>query len=88
MPEKEINEKRNSLILFITVFAMFSLVYMAKQCFNAAMADIVNEGFLTKTGTGFIIMTYYVIYAPMQVVGGMEADKYDSGKLIMIGLID
>ena len=87
MRKIKIDSIRASLILFFTVFTVYLISYMTKQCFNAAMADIVNEGFMTKTQTGFIIMVFYLIYAPMQIVGGIAADKFDSVKLIIIGLI-
>ena len=73
--------------MFIAVFSMYSLVCMTKQCFNAAMADIVNDGVLTKSQTGLIISAFYVIYAPTQLIGGIAADKFDSERLILIGLI-
>ena len=66
---------------------MYTVVFMTKQCFNAAMADIVNEGFMTKTQTGIIITVFYLVYAPTQIVGGFAADRWDSGRLIAIGLI-
>ena len=87
MRKIKIDSIRASIILFFTIFTVYAFSYMTKQCFNAAMADIVNDGFMTKTQTGFIIMFFYLIYAPMQIVGGIAADKFDSVKLIMIGLI-
>ncbi|MBQ3426904.1 MAG: MFS transporter [Clostridia bacterium] len=80
-------EKKLSFAMFVVVFIMYSLVCMTKQCFNAAMADIVNEGVLTKSQTGLIISAFYIVYAPTQLIGGFAADRYDSERLILIGLI-
>lgn len=60
---------------------------MTKNCFNAALADIVNEGVLTKSQTGSITAAFYIVYAPLQIVGGMAADRFSPHLLIKIGLI-
>ncbi|MBO5315839.1 MAG: MFS transporter [Clostridia bacterium] len=72
---------------FIFLFALYSIVYMTKNCFNAALADIVNEGILTKSQTGSITAAFYIVYAPLQIVGGMAADHFSPHLLIKIGLI-
>lgn len=72
---------------FIFLFALYSIVYMTKNCFNAALADIVNEGILTKSQTGSITAAFYIVYAPLQIVGGMAADRFSPHLLIKIGLI-
>ena len=72
---------------FIFLFALYSIVYMTKNCFNAALADIVNEGILTKSQTGSITAAFYIVYAPLQIVGGMAADRFSPHMLIKIGLI-
>ena len=80
-------EKKLSIYMFTAVFIMYMLVCMTKQCFNAAMADIVNEGVLTKSQTGLIISAFYIIYAPTQLIGGIAADRYNCERLILTGLI-
>lgn len=72
---------------FVFLFALYAIVYMTKNCFNAALADIVNEGILTKSQTGSITAAFYIVYAPLQVVGGMAADRFSPHLLIKIGLI-
>ena len=71
---------------FWFIWVMYSIVYMTKSCFSAAMASIVFEGVMTKSQTGLIISVFYLVYAPLQIYGGMLADKYDPEKLILIGL--
>ena len=46
------------------------------------------EGAMTKSQTGLITAVFYLVYAPLQVVGGIFADKYDPEKLIKIGLME
>ncbi len=66
---------------------MYAVVYMTKNCYSAAMASIVDEGVLTLSQTGFMTTAFYFVYAPLQVLGGIFADKYNPEKMIKIGLI-
>lgn len=54
---------------FCFIWLMYAVVYMTKNCFNAALASIVAEGILTKSQTGFITSAFYLVYAPLQIVG-------------------
>ena len=82
-----LEDKKKSLTLFWTVFFIYVLVYMTKNCFSAAMASIVDAGVLTKSQTGLITAVFYLVYTPLQVVGGMSADRFDPARLIKIGLV-
>ena len=44
-------------------------------------------GCLTKTQTGLITALFYLVYAPLQIPGGILADKYNPERLVQIGLI-
>lgn len=72
---------------FWFLWLTYMLVYMTKSCFSAAMASIVAEGALTKSQTGLITSVFYIIYAPLQILGGVFADKYDPEKLVKISLL-
>lgn len=72
---------------FWFVWLVYVIVYLTKNCFSAAMASIVFEGALTKSETGLITAVFYLVYAPLQIVGGMAADRYDPEKLIKLGLL-
>lgn len=72
---------------FIFLWVTYALVYMTKNCFSAALASIVAEGVMTKGQTGLITAVFYIIYAPLQILGGILADKYDPEKLIKYSLI-
>lgn len=82
-----LEDKKKSRLLFWTVFIMYVLVYMTKSCFSAAMAAIVNEGALTKSQTGLISAVFYIVYAPLQIVGGIVADRCNPERLVKIGLV-
>lgn len=79
--------KKISCSFFWFIWFSYVVIYMAKNCFNSAMADIVNEGVMTKSQTGFITALFYIVYAPLQIFGGVFADKYNPEKLIEIGLL-
>lgn len=82
-----LEDKKKSQLLFWTVFFLYVLVYMTKNCFSAAMASIVDVGVLTKSQTGLITALFYLVYTPLQVIGGMVADRFSPERLIKIGLI-
>lgn len=82
-----LEDKKKSLLLFWTVFIVYVLVYMTKNCFGAAMAAIVNEGVLTKSQTGLITAVFYVVYAPLQIIGGIAVDRHNPERLITVGII-
>ena len=66
---------------------MYAIVYWTKNCFSGAMAAIVADGIMTKSQTGLITALFYLVYAPLQVVGGKLADRWRPDLLILIGLV-
>lgn len=72
---------------YFIIWLEYALIYMTKNCFSAAMASIVYEGFLTKSQSGMISAAFFVFYGPLQIVGGIFADRYNPENLIKIGLI-
>ena len=82
-----LENKKASRIFFIFMWLMYAFVYMTKNCFSGALAAIVDEGTLTLTQATVINAAFYVAYAPLQILGGIFADKYSPEKLITIGLI-
>ena len=70
MTRKYVADHRYSGLLFVLVFMMYSLVYMTKNCYSAAMASIVDAGIMTKSQTGLIAACFYLVYAPFQIIGG------------------
>ncbi len=86
MERKCLVDHKKSAYLFLLVFVVYSLIYMTKNCYSAAMASIVDAGVMSKSQTGLIAAAFYLFYAPFQVVGGIAADKYSPAKLILIGM--
>ena len=82
-----LENKSVSKKFFWMLWVMYAVVYMTKSCYSGAMASIVHEGVLTKSQTGLITASFYFVYAPLQILGGIFADKYNPEKMIKIGLI-
>lgn len=82
-----LENRKESRYFFFFLWIMYSVVYMTKNCYNGAMAGIVEAGVLSKSQTGLITSVFYLVYAPMQIVGGRAADKFSPEKLIKIGLL-
>ena len=82
-----LESKKISRHFFVFLWLMYTAVYMTKSSFNGALASIVSEGILTKSQTGFITAMFYAVYAPLQIIGGMIADKRSPELLVKIGLI-
>ena len=82
-----LENKRKSRLFFAFLFLLYALVYMTKNCFGAALADIVSEGVLTKSQTGLITGAFYLVYAPLQIVGGVVTDRRNPERLIAVGLL-
>jgi sugar phosphate permease len=82
-----LENKKSSRLFFLFLWIMYAFVYMTKNCFSGALAAIVEEGSLTLTQATMINAAFCVAYAPLQILGGIFADKYSPEKLITIGLI-
>ena len=76
-----------SVLLFCTLIASYSFICMTKNCFSAAMVFIVDEQYMTKFETGAISAVFYIVYAALQIVGGMVTDKWHPERFIIIGFI-
>lgn len=89
--EKDTNihleSEKLSRYFFCFIWFLYAVVYMAKNCYNGALASIVSDGVLTKSQIGLISAMFYVTYTPLQVVGGFVADKYSPVRMIKLGLL-
>ena len=78
--------KRVSRLYFFFIFMMYALVYMTKNCFNGALADIKASNIMSASEAGLIVAMFYIAYTPLQIVGGIVADKVSPECLIKIGI--
>ena len=82
-----LENKKVSFIFFWVIWILYTVVYMTKNCYSAAMASIVSEGVLTKSQTGLLTALFHLAYGPLQILGGIFADKYNPERLVKIGLV-
>ena len=87
MKHRYLENKRISLYVIILLVISYSSICLSKNGFSTAMVFIVKEGLLTKSETGVISAMFYMVYAPMQIVGGMLADKWHPEKFLILGYI-
>lgn len=82
-----IKDDRVSMYFFMFLSLLYAVIFMTKNCFSSSLAAIVSEGIMTKSQTGLITSAFYLVYGPLQVVGGLLSDKVNPVKLIKIGLL-
>ncbi len=82
-----LENKRESRHFFVFLWLMYAVVYMTKNCFSGALSAIVEEGSLTLAQTTFISAAFYIAYTPLQILGGIVADRYSPEKMITVGLL-
>ena len=81
------SDKRIGILIIASLFLNFAFISLTKNCFSSAMVFIVEEGVLTKSQTGVITSSFYVIYGVLQIVGGLLADRWHPERLITIGFL-
>ena len=82
-----LEDKRESRHFFVFLWLMYAVVYMTKNCFSGALSAIVAQGSLTLAQTTFISAAFYIAYTPLQILGGIVADRYSPEKMITVGLL-
>ncbi|MBQ5777818.1 MAG: MFS transporter [Oscillospiraceae bacterium] len=82
-----LENKGISRSFFWFIWVLYAVVCMTKNCYSGALASIVSEGVLTKSQTGFISAMFYLVYTPLQIVGGFLCDRKSPELLIKIGLL-
>ena len=87
MKTRFLTNKHASLLIAISLISAYAFVCMTKNCFSAAMVFIVDEGYMTKLETGIISGCFYLVYAVMQIFGGVVVDKWHPEKFITVGMI-
>ncbi len=88
--ERDVNihleDRTRSRHFFWFLWIMYAVVSMTKNCYSAATVSIVTEKVMSASKTGFITAMFYVVYTPLQIVGGIAVDRYSPEKLIKFGL--
>lgn len=84
--QRSLTTKGASAYLLVLLFSVYTLIYTSKTMFSAAMASIVEAGDMTKSQTGAISAVFWIVYAIMQIPGGLAADRFKPSRLIVLGV--
>lgn len=82
-----LEDDKTSMLFFWFLTVLFSIISMTKNCFSSALAAIVSEGVMMKSQTGLITSAFYLFYGPLQIVGGIFADRFKPDKMVKVGLV-
>lgn len=84
---KHLNDLKASKILFIICWVVYAASYIGRYNFTAAITDIVNKGFFTKSETGLISTVFFFCYFAGQFINGFLGDKLSPFKMVTIGML-
>lgn len=87
MKSRTITNKSASVGLLCALILAYSYICMTKNCFSSSMVFIVEEQLLTKFETGIITASFYLIYAALQIVGGILTDRWNPERFLTVGLV-
>ncbi len=76
----------NNLILFVGCWLIYTMTGFAKSSYAATISYIVSEGIYTKSASGVIASSFYILYGIGQIFGGKIADKFSPYKIITFGV--
>lgn len=82
------NEKeRASAFLFVACWIVYMMICMSKTNYGASIAYIVKEGIFSKSDSGIISASFYLLYGFSQLFGGNIADRFSPFKVLKFGII-
>ncbi len=84
--KEEKSPKKASLVLFLACWMVYAVLCMTKNAFGAAIAPIVQEGFMTKSQAGIINGAYYIFYGGAQLGLAKLVDKISPVKMLHMAL--
>ena len=64
----QLEKERASTQLCLASFLMYLMVCMVKSNYTASIAYIVNAGIFTKTDSGLISASFYLVYGLAQLL--------------------
>jgi len=85
-PQRALTTKAASIYLLVLLFLVYTVIYISKSMFSSAMASIVEAGEMTKSETGAISAVFWIVYAILQVPGGLAADRFKPSHMIVLGV--
>ncbi len=75
------------IFLVILACVLYFTSYLTRLDFNAVLADIVDNGVLSKSQAGIVSTALFFAYGVGQLLSGVMGDKFAPDKLILSGLL-
>ncbi|MCP3725164.1 MFS transporter [Paraburkholderia sp. CNPSo 3272] len=78
--------RRASLAVFALLYLGYGISYIDRSAIALSLVAIGNELHLGAAALGFVMSTFYISYAAMQIPGGWIADRWGSKKVIVVSV--
>lgn len=79
-------KETTSVLIFVTIFAVYSVISMTKSAYASAIASIIGEGIFNKSQAGTVNAGFYLLYGMGQLFGVKMVDKVSPVKFIYFTL--
>ncbi|MEG1442458.1 MAG: MFS transporter, partial [Oscillospiraceae bacterium] len=83
---KNLSDKKTSKVLFLLCWLAYSVSYLGRLNFTAALAGMIIDNVFTKPQAGLIGTMFFMAYGVGQFINGFLGDKKSPFVLIFIGL--
>ena len=80
-----LNDEKKETTLFLICWFIYFCIYTGRLNYSAAMVQMVNDGFITKTSGGLIATFFFAAYGFGQTFMGFAGDKLSSFKMLLFG---
>ncbi len=83
----QVQNKRKAVILAILCFSTYTVSYIGRFNYAAALAEMTSMGVLSKTEGGRVATAYFFCYGIGQLINGILADRNVPTRQVAIGLL-
>ncbi len=82
-----ITNNKKAICLSILCFAVYTVSYIGRLNYSGVMAEMIADGFISKTQGSFIATAFFLCYGCGQLINGIIADRSNPVKQISIGVL-
>lgn len=80
-------QHKKSVYLIVALCTVYICINFARANYTASVAYIVGRGIFSKSASGFIAASFYLVYSIGQIVGGRLVDKFMPKRMITLGIV-
>ena len=85
-PLPQVENRKKAILLSLICFLTYSVSYMGRLNYSAALAEMIASGVLTRTQGGAISTIYFLCYGGGQLVNGALADRHNPVWQVGLGI--